>query len=144
MKTEPFILERTYNAPVKTVWEALTQKEKMKHWYFDLDEFKPEVGFEFSFSGQGSKGENYLHLCKITEVVKERKLAYSWQYKDHPGSSMLTFELFDENGQTRVKLTHEGLGTFPQDSPDFARESFAQGWTHILGISLKEFVEKDS
>jgi hypothetical protein len=51
----------------------------------------------------------------------------------------VTFELFDEAGKTRLKLTHEGLETFPASNPDFAKESFTEGWTHIIGKSLKEF-----
>jgi uncharacterized protein YndB with AHSA1/START domain len=141
MNTQPFIIERTYNAPIDKVWKALTDKDEMKKWYFDLAEFKPEVGFEFRFYGQGHKGEQYLHLCRITEVIAQKKLAYSWQYEGLQGNSIVSFELFAEGDTTRVKLTHEGLETFPQNNADFARESFAQGWTYILGKSLKEFVE---
>lgn len=141
MNTQPFIIERTYNAPVDKVWKALTDKDEMKKWYFDLAEFKPEVGFEFRFYGQGHKGEQYLHLCKITEVITGKKLAYTWRYKDHPGDSVVSFELFAEGNKTTVKLTHEGLETFAQNNADFARKSFAEGWTYIVGKSLKEFVE---
>ena len=136
------IIEKIYNAPVSTVWKAITDKEQMKQWYFDIAEFKPEVGFEFQFSGQGKEGEQYLHLCKITEAVKEKKLQYSWRYDNLEGNSIVTFELFEEGGKTRLKLTHEGLETFPANSPDFAKESFAEGWTYIIGTALKEFVEK--
>jgi hypothetical protein len=44
--------------------------------------------------------------------------------------------------QTRLKLTHEGLETFPQDNPDFAKESFTAGWTEIIGTLLKQYLEK--
>ena len=101
MDSAPFIIERTYHAPVHVVWEAITNKDKMKQWYFDLSEFKPEVGFEFQFAGQGSKGEYYLHLCKVTDVIFERKLSYSWQYKDYEGISFVTFELFPEGNKTK-------------------------------------------
>jgi uncharacterized protein YndB with AHSA1/START domain len=47
MENDPFVIERTYNAPIAKVWKALTDKNDMKQWYFDLSEFKPEVGFEF-------------------------------------------------------------------------------------------------
>src|SRR5678816_3857573 len=115
MKTEPFIIERIYNAPIAAVWNAITDREQMKQWYFDLDAFTPEVGFEFQFYGEGSQCEKYKHLCKITEVVTRKKLAYSWRYEGYEGNSMVTFELFDEGGKTRLKLTHEGLETFPSD-----------------------------
>src|SRR5690606_14486939 len=107
MNSAPFIIERTYNAPVNVVWEAITDKNKMKKLYFDLSEFKPEVGFEFQFSGQGNEGQKYLHLCKIIEVVFERKLTYSWRYDAYKGNSFVTFELFPEGDKTRVMLTHE-------------------------------------
>ena len=140
METAPFVIERTYNAPADKVWQAITDKDKMKQWYFDLKEFKPEVGFEFQFSG-GSKEKSYLHLCKITEVITGRKLTHSWQYDGYPGESFVTFELFSEGDKTRLKLTHAGLETFPAER-DFSRESFTKGWTHIIGKSLPEYLEK--
>jgi hypothetical protein len=52
----------------------------------------------------------------------------------------VTFELFAKGNQTRLKLTHEGLESFPK-IPAFARTNFMEGWTQIIGSSLKEFVE---
>lgn len=142
MSTMPFTIERVYNAPSDRVWEAITDKDKMKQWYFDLSEFKPEIGFEFQFYGQGHKGEQYLHVCKITDVEPGRKLRYSWSYKGYEGMSYVTFELFPEGDKTRLKLTHEGLETFMTTNPDFAKESFMKGWTELIGTYLKNFVEK--
>jgi uncharacterized protein YndB with AHSA1/START domain len=124
------------------VWKAITNKEDMKQWYFDLAEFKPEVGFEFQFEGGKNQDCMYLHLCKITEVIPNKKLAYSWRYDGYAGNSIVTFELFPEGDTTRLKLTHQGLETFPQDVEDLRKENFAEGWNHIIGKSLKEFVEK--
>lgn len=141
METAPFTIERTYRAPVEKVWAAITDKDQMREWYFDLAEFKPEVGFEFEFYG-GSEEEQYMHKCRITAVEVGRKLAYSWRYENFPGSSVVTFELFPEGDNTRLKLTHEGLETFPADKKDFARSSFTAGWTEIIGTALKNYVEK--
>lgn len=142
MQTQPFEIERSYNAPVEKVWKAITNKDQMKQWYFDLAEFKPEVGFEFTFTG-GSKEKSYVHLCKVVEVIPNKKLKHTWSYKDYNGMSYVTWELFDEGETTRVKLTHEGLETFPQNEKDFAVESFTKGWTHIVGTSLKNYLEKN-
>ncbi len=141
MKNEPFVIERTFNAPVEKVWKAITDRDQMKEWYFDIAEFKPEVGFEFQFEG-GKDDKCYLHLCKITDVVPHKKLSYSWRYDGYEGNSFVTFELFAEGDATRLKLTHEGLETFPMSNPDFAKENFVEGWTYLIGTSLKEFVEK--
>lgn len=72
VKTEPIVQEVIVNAPAAKVWKAITNKEDMKQWYFDLEAFKAEPGFEFEFSGTGNKGEKYLHLCKVKEVIKEK------------------------------------------------------------------------
>jgi len=140
METAPFVIERTYNAPAERVWQAITDKDKMKEWYFDLSEFKPEVGFEFQFEG-GTPEKKYLHLCRVTEVIAGKKLTHSWRYDGYKGDSFVTWELFTEGDQTRVKLTHAGLETFPPIA-DFAKENFQMGWTEIVGKMLKEYVEK--
>jgi uncharacterized protein YndB with AHSA1/START domain len=75
-------------------------------------------------------------------VIPQRKLAYTWRYKGHEGNSLVTFELFADGNKTRLKLTHEGLETFPK-TPAFARKNFMKGWTEIIGSSLKAFVESD-
>ena len=138
---EAVVIERTFAAPVARVWKALTDVGEIKQWYFDLKEFKPEVGFEFEFIVE-HEGMKYHHLCKITEVIPQRKLAYAWRYKGHEGNSLVTIELFADGNKTRLKLMHEGLETFPK-TPSFARKSFMEGWTQIIGSSLKEFVESD-
>ncbi len=125
--TEAVVIERTFNAPVGRVWTALTNVEQMRQWYFDLKEFKPEVDH---------------HLCKVTKVIPQKALAYTWRYQGHKGDSLVTFELFADGDKTRLKLTHEGLETFPK-TPSFARKNFMEGWTQIIGSSLKEFVESD-
>ena len=140
MTQHPLIVEQLLNAPVERVWQAITDKEKMKQWYFDLSEFKPEVGFEFSFPGQGHKGENYIHLCKVTEAIPNKKLRYSWRYQGFKGESFVTFDLFAEGDKTRLKLTHEGLESFPQENADFARESFTEGWNELIGKSLPKYL----
>ena len=140
MEEGMFVIERMYNAPVSSVWRAITDKEQMKHWYFDLAEFKPEIGFEFQFYA-GSDKKKYLHLCKITNVIEEKLLTYSWRYDEYAGNSSVTFELFEEGNQTRLKLTHKGLESFATDNPDFAEQSFAEGWSYLIGKALKEFLE---
>ena len=65
MKNEPVVVERMLDAPIERVWQAITDKDQMKQWYFDLPEFKPVVGTEFSFEG-GPPGKVYIHLGIIS------------------------------------------------------------------------------
>jgi len=137
---ESVIVERTLNAPVTRVWKALTDVDQMREWYFDLKEFKPQVGFEFEFVVE-HEGTTYHHLCRVTEVIPEKKIAYTWRYKSEPGDSLVTIELFAEGDNTRLKLTHTGIESFPR-TPAYARKNFEQGWTAIIGTELKQFVEQ--
>jgi uncharacterized protein YndB with AHSA1/START domain len=134
------IVERTLNAPVPRVWKALTDVDQMREWYFDLKEFKAEVGFEFEFVVE-HEGNRYHHLCRIKEMIPEKKIAYTWRYKGEPGESLVTFELFADGDKTRVKVTHTGIETFPK-TPAYARKNFEAGWTAIVGTELKQFVER--
>ncbi|MBC7850206.1 MAG: SRPBCC domain-containing protein [Chitinophagaceae bacterium] len=141
MTVLPFVIERVYNASPEAVWSAITDKNKMKEWYFDLAEFKAEPGFEFEFTA-GDDKKKYLHRCKVIEVIPIRKLSYTWSYEIVPGESLVSFELFPEEDRTRLRLTHSGLETFKTDNTDFKPESFEKGWSHIIGKSLKEYVER--
>lgn len=135
---KPLIIEQEFNAPKEMVWRAITEKELMKKWYFDVSDFKPEVGCKFHFEG-GEKDKRYMHLCEVLEVIPYKKLKYSWQYEGHTGLSFVTFELSSVGEKTSVKLTHEGLETFT--NPDFIRDNFVGGWKHLIQESLKEFLE---
>jgi uncharacterized protein YndB with AHSA1/START domain len=138
--TNAVIVERSLNAPIARVWEALTDVDQMREWYFDLKEFKPQIGFEFEFVVE-HEGNSYHHLCKITEVVPQKRIAYTWSYKGEPGDSLVTIELSPEGEKTRLKLTHTGIETFPK-TPAYDRKNFEAGWTEIIGSELKKFVER--
>ena len=144
MKNKPVVIERAFKASVERIWQAITNKEDMEKWYFKLAEFKSEVGFEFQFYA-GKDKKQWLHICKITEVVDREKLTYSWRYDGYPGISHVTFEIFPdlEESKTRLKLTHSGLENFPGHVvPELKKENFVEGWKAIIGKSLKDFLEK--
>mgnify|MGYP002128532878 CR=1 FL=1 len=43
---------------------------------------------------------------------------------------------------TKLNLTHTGIGSFPSTNPDFAITNFEEGWNYLIKTSLKEFLEK--
>ena len=142
MKSEAaqvIVVERTLSAPVARVWKALTDVDRMREWYFDLKEFKSEVGFEFEFVVE-HEGNRYHHLCRVVEVIPEKKIAYTWRYKGEPGDSLVSFELFAEGDNTKLKVTHTGIETFPR-TPAYARKNFEAGWTAIA-TELEQFLAK--
>ena len=133
-------LVEVYNAPVDVIWKALTDKDELKKWYFELDEFRPEVGFEFRFEGTGRTGEKYMHICVVTEVIPLKKMQYSWRYENWAGNSTVTFELEARGDRTQVTLIHDGVSSFTPDQPDFTQESFSEGWKSILRQNLSAYL----
>jgi uncharacterized protein YndB with AHSA1/START domain len=142
MKDQPIILEKVFDAPAQKVWEAITENLQMQQWYFVLPEFNAKTGFEFQFYGGKTGEKQYLHLCEVTEVIPGKKLTYSWRYDGYQGISFVTFELIEEGNKTKLILTHSDLETFKPTNPDFEKENFVIGWTHILNVALGDFLMK--
>ena len=139
MNSKNLIIEQEYNAPLELVWRAITEKELMSKWYFDVSDFSPEVGFKFHFEG-GKEDKRYMHLCEVLEVIPLKRIKYTWTYEGYPGLSFVTFELSSVGEKTKVKLIHEGLETFTH--PDFARDNFVGGWEYLIYESLKAYLEE--
>jgi uncharacterized protein YndB with AHSA1/START domain len=51
------------NAPLDKVWNAITNKEQMKNWYFDVPDFEPKIGNNFSFYGE-TRTKNIITFVK--------------------------------------------------------------------------------
>ncbi|MBV8255988.1 MAG: SRPBCC domain-containing protein [Chitinophaga sp.] len=141
MSATPLITERVYDAPANTVWDALTQIDQLRKWYFQLDDFKAEPGFKFTFTGKDN-GNVYIHLCEVKEVIPGRKITYSWVYEGYPGYSEVSWELFPEGNKTKVLLTHRGLESFNAiDNPSFQISSFQRGWGYFLNEALLKYLD---
>ena len=138
---QPIIVEQSFDASIESVWKAITDVDQMRQWFFEnIRSFKPEVGFETQFNVQ-SGDRNFLHKWKVTEVMPLKKITYNWKYEVYPGDSFVVFELFGQNNLTVLRLTHKVLESFPQDIPEFRRESGVEGWTYFIKQCLKEFLE---
>lgn len=134
------VVERIFDAPPELVWQAITDPDMMRQWYFDLAEFRAEAGFQFEFTAGATEGTQYRHICEVTEVVPGRKLTYSWCYDRYGGLSHVTFALTPDNGGTRLKLSHTGLDTLAAEHPDFAADNFRIGWNQIINVSLHDLL----
>ncbi|WP_300603076.1 SRPBCC domain-containing protein [Niabella sp.] len=141
MEPQTVTHEETYNAPVEKVWLALTDKDQMKSWYFNIPDFRHEVGSSFEF--YESEKKEFLHRCTITEIVPLQKFQHTWTHPEQSkGISLLTWELFPEGDQTRVLLTHSGIEQLADGGAAFAKENYEQGWNEIMGRSLRGFLEQ--
>ncbi|MDX1283659.1 MAG: SRPBCC domain-containing protein [Draconibacterium sp.] len=140
-KTDPPILvEESYNVPILKVWDAITDLDEMKLWYFDnIDNFQPEIGSKSRFQVQS--GERiFTHLWEVTEVNVPTKIIYSWKYEEYQGDSFVSFELEEFGNQTRLILRVEVIEDFADNIPEFERDSCVGGWQYFLKKRLKEYL----
>ncbi len=143
-KPESVIVEQTFNTSINRVWDAITNVEQMRQWFFEnIKSFKPEVGFSTKFNVQ-SQDRDFIHLWELTEVLVKKRIVYNWKYEGYPGDSFVTFELFEQENGTKLRLTHEVTENFPADIPEFSRESCTEGWNYFIKNRLKEFLGKNS
>ena len=67
------------------------------------------------------------------EIVPNKRLSYSWKFKDTPHfpETLVTWELEQINpNKTFVKLSHAGFSG--KEKGNFSVESHIQGWTEAL------------
>lgn len=112
----------------------------MKQWYFEnIDAFEPTVGFETRFVIE-HEGRIFPHLWKVIAVEPSKKIAYNWKYEGYTGDSVVTFTLVEEENGVKLKLTHKVLKSFPQNIPEFTRESCLDGWNYFIKKRLKNYI----
>ncbi len=106
----------------------------------DIDQFKPEIGAKSKF--EVNTGERtFTHLWEVTEVLPQKLIAYNWRYAEYSGDSVVTFQLWDESGVTKLRLTAKFINDFPAEIPEFKRESCEAGWRYFIQQRLKNFLE---
>jgi uncharacterized protein YndB with AHSA1/START domain len=140
--SKPITVQYKINAPLEKAWNALTDKNEMKSWYFDIRDFVLETGKEFNFYEPG-EAKKYHHQCRILEIVPNWKLKYTWSYPEFSDAvTTVTWELQEEGSGTLVTLTHDNIEGFDSLGENFSRKSFTEGWNGIIGQSMKNYLEK--
>lgn len=144
MKTtdDLIIFEQTFNAPLESVWNAITDVNLMRKWYFNnIPDFKATIGFTTQFDVTNGD-RNFRHQWKVTEVIPEKIIKYEWTFEGYKGRSTTLFELFAKENSTKLILTVEVLEDFPDDIPEFKRESCIGGWNYFINNRLKDYLDK--
>lgn len=134
------ILSQRFDAPVDTVWKALSEEANLKEWYFDVQNYIFQVGTEFSFYEEGT-AKQFLHVCKFLEIIPLQRISHTWTHpQQSQGSSILTWDLEDQGDKTLVTLTHAGVENFADAGPAFAPANFEMGWNAILKTNLRNYL----
>ncbi len=126
--------ERTLDAPIDKVFEALTSKAAIAKWFGPSDDFdiivhawNCEVGGEYRVQFDTPGGEQHICFGEFREIIAGEKLSYTWSWEGQPPmDTLVTFEVKAAGTQTLLTLTHDG---FPAEE---VRDHHEQGWTGSL------------
>jgi len=141
MSTEPVIKETLINAPVSKVWKALTEKEQIAKWLMPSPDFELKAGVTFHMTGR-SKDVEYPHTCTITEITPEKRFAYTWAVDGKLEGTLVTYELEDDNGSTKLTMTHSGWENATIITEGTYRNDYNNGWESVIP-GLKKYVEEN-
>lgn len=129
---KPIVVEKVFLVTKEALWNAITNKDQMIKWFFEnIPAFKAEVGFKTKFLIE-NESRQFTHLWEILKVIPNKKIVYNWKYKEYPGEGIVHFDVEEESKQTKLTITNLGLETFPQDIPEFKRESCEGGWNYFI------------
>lgn len=137
------VIYRVFNLPKKTVWLALTDPGYFKKWWGPKDFTCPSSKIEARTGGKylncmkGPDGKEYWSTGTVKEFDPGRKLVMTDSFSDSKGNItsasdyglpgnwprelLITFELEEADGATKLKLIHEGI-------PDEMHEECKKGW----------------
>ena len=144
MKTdeEPIVVEQQFNRSVSDLWNAITNIDEMRQWYFEnIPEFEARVGFCTQFSVEAGD-RIFPHVWEVTEAEPQHKLVYNWKYDGYAGDSFVIFELSGDGQSSHLRVTSRIVEDFPDDIPEFNRESGVGGWTYFIKDSLKAYLDE--
>ena len=130
-------LERTFDAPAEKVWRYLTEADLRREWFMGGTDARAEGEFELIndhdnlSSEDAAYPESYAQYKgtkwheKVLRFDPPRLLETTFQGGKNGN---VTYELFAEDGRTRLVVTHSGItsGTGAQD--------FGSGWNSHMTV----------
>ena len=136
----PIIVKQKFTISRERLWQIITEPTLMRQWFFaEIPDFKAEVGFQTRFNVDAGERQ-FMHLWEIVEVKLKSTIVYDWRYEGYIGQGNVKFELEDVEGGSILVVTSAGMESFPQDVPEFSRESCEGGWKYFINEKLVEFV----
>lgn len=132
-KTE-LTFSQTVEAPPKAVYHALTNGAALREWLSTNSQASTREGGRLYLYWQ----QGYYAMGEFKKLVPDEKVVYSWQGRNEPGTSTVTFTLTPEGDGTKVDLVHSDLPA-SEDAAEM-RKSLKEGWDSGL-TNLKSVLE---
>jgi uncharacterized protein YndB with AHSA1/START domain len=139
-------ISRVIEAPRDRVYAAWTDPEQLKQWFGPENVKTRElvadarVGGTFRWDIINSEGEEMTMRGEFRELQPDKKIVFTWQWEDDEDwenhISIITVELYDRDGGTELRLTHEQL---PNEE---SRDGHTRGWESALDKLERLFSSK--
>jgi len=137
------VIQRVFNLPVKVVWLALTDSEYYKKWWgprgftVPYSKMEAKVGGKYLNCMRSPDGKDYWSTGVVKQLIPDKKLVVTDSFSDDKGNIksaadygmpgdwprelLITFELEEADGATKMRLLHEGV-------PAEMHDECMQGW----------------
>lgn len=122
------------NASVEQVYRCFTRGVGLKEWLCNGAHTFPQVGGMITM--WWNKG--FYMVGEFTRLDPNAFVAFTWHGRSEPSSSLVQVRLSQENGSTRVEVTHQGLGS--EEIWVEPRKQIRMGWETGLQ-NLKSVLE---
>jgi uncharacterized protein YndB with AHSA1/START domain len=134
-------VEVVINVPVHRVWESLTDPKTITQYLFGTEVVTDwKAGSPIIWKGVW-QGKTYEDKGKIVRIIPDKLLETTyWSgmsgLSDIPENyKLVTYELIDVNGNTKLILTQDNNPTVAD------KDHSEKNWTMVLGV-LKKLLEK--
>lgn len=98
--SETFETERTFDADPDTVWEAITEADRLSQWFGAEVDFTAVPGSE----GTVQFDEGSTRVLLVEEVEQGERLALRWASMTEAPTQVI-FEIFPDGTGTRLVIT---------------------------------------
>lgn len=121
--------EHHYNSPINTVWEAITEQEKISQWFIKC-RFKAEPGFQYALLGDDDEVKVSGEVLTTNPV---HELVYSWVVAGTETVTTVTWKLEEKDGGTLLTLEHTGISGYPDEQTAMGMmQHFSEGWDKCI------------
>jgi uncharacterized protein YndB with AHSA1/START domain len=106
------VLTRTFEAPRRLVWEAITKPEHVQHWYgcaaftFSACEIDLRVGGTYRYTMRTPDGVEHTMTGVYREIVAPERIVHTERYETTGFTSpdaLVTMTLTDQGGRTKLR-----------------------------------------
>ena len=116
------------DAPRETVWQFLTEKDKLALWFHPSD---ADLAQGKSYALLSTADDNDSKICwgEVLTMIKPSSLIYTFTIKPLGGAmTTVKWTLEDAAGGTRVTLKHEGISEAAKDAALGLLMALDKGW----------------